>query len=101
MKIILSPKRSDITLTVNKQGDIFNFNEGSTDFVDGEDYDFSELPDGATLPEVPCEWIIGPIERIAGELNFTILMPYGPNPSNEVAFPEPLIDPPDGFLVFP
>ncbi|WP_085025602.1 hypothetical protein [Ensifer aridi] len=95
MKINLSPQRRDDELTVIKSGDVLTIN--------GEVFDFSDLPDGATIPsgEIPCEWIVGAVERIAGELHLTLILPHGPNPSEAVAFPQPLIDPPDGAIALP
>lgn len=95
MNIDLSPQRRDDVLQVSKSGDVLT--------VNGEAFDFSELPDGATIPagEVPCDWITGPVERIDGELHMTLILPHGPNPSPAVASPSPLVDPPDGVLVIP
>ncbi|MDX0597821.1 hypothetical protein GOL30_04990 [Sinorhizobium medicae] len=95
MKIDLSPQRRDDLLEVTKAGDALTIN--------GMAFDFSALPDGATIPagEVPCEWLVGPVERIAGELHLTLILPHGPGPSQAVAFPPPLIDPPDGVIALP
>lgn len=95
MKIILSPQRRDDALDVSKVGDVLTIN--------GAAFDFSALPDGATIPagEVPCDWIAGPIERVAGELHLTLILPHGPSPSQAVAFPAPIIDPPDGVILLP
>ncbi|RVI42827.1 hypothetical protein [Sinorhizobium medicae] len=95
MKIDLSPQRRDDLLEVTKAGDALTIN--------GMAFDFSALPDGATIPagEVPCEWLVGSVERIAGELHLTLILPHGPGPSQAVAFPPPLIDPPDGVIALP
>lgn len=99
MRINLSPMRplpgQDETLTIIKTGDMLT--------VNGEAFDLSGIPEGGTLPAgvVPCEWISGAIERVNGELRLTLVLPHGPNPSEAVAFPAPLIDPPDGDLVLP
>ncbi|MGK9281314.1 hypothetical protein [Sinorhizobium meliloti] len=95
MKISLSPQRRDDTLEVRKAGDILTIN--------GEVFDFSALPDGATIPagEIPCEWIVGPVERIAGDLHLTLILPHGSNPSEEVAFPQPMVEAPDGLVALP
>lgn len=95
MIINLSPVRSDRALTVIKDGDKLRIN--------GELFSFISLPDGATIPagEVPCEWISGPVERIDGVLHLTLILPHGPSPSEAVAFPAQLIDPPDGPLDLP
>ena len=95
MHITLIPQRRDDSLTVSKQGDALTIN--------GVTYDFSVIPDGATLPAsaVDCEYITGPVERINGVLQISLVLPHGPNPSQAVAFPEPLINPADGVLELP
>jgi len=95
MQISFSPQRRDDTLIVNRVDDVLTSN--------GEAFDFSSLPDGATIPEgcVPCEWIVGPVERIGGAIHLTLILPHGANPSHSVAHPAPLIDPPDGLLALP
>lgn len=95
MHITLSPMRSDDTLTVIKAGDTLTIN--------GAAFDFSSLPDGATIPmgEIPCEWIFGAVERVSGRLHFTLILPHGANPSEAVAFPTALDNPPDGTLSLP
>lgn len=95
MKISLLPQRRDDSLEVTKSADVFTIN--------GEAFDFSALPDGATIPvgEIPCEWIAGPVERIAGELHLTLILPHGPNPSQAVAFPQPIVSPADGAIALP
>lgn len=95
MIINLSPQRRDDALVVSKTGDILTIN--------GERYDFSTLPDGATLPRgtVPCAFLDGDVERIDGQLVLTLLLPHGPNPPPHVAFPDPIIDPPDGEIILP
>lgn len=95
MHITLSPQRSPATLSANKQGDTLTIN--------GVDYDFTGVPDGATLPAsaVSCEFITGNVERINGVLQLTLLLPHGANPSQAVALPTPLINPADGVLELP
>ena len=84
MIINLSPQRRDDTLSVTKTGDVLTIN--------GINYDFSQLPEGATLPSeaVDCEFIVGDITRTNGELELTLLLPHGSNPTQEQAFPEPI-----------
>lgn len=95
MFIALSPQRRDDTLTVSRQGDTLTIN--------GDAFDFSDLPDGATIAaeNSPSPWITGPIERVDGKLHLTLLLPHGPNPSEAVVFPAPIIDPPDGPIDLP
>ncbi|MGV1943518.1 hypothetical protein ACQZ5D_23825 [Agrobacterium sp. 22-211-1] len=95
MIISLSPQRRDDLLSVTKAGEILSIN--------GESFDFSSLPDGATIPAetIPCELISGPVERVDGELHITIILPHGPNPPHDILFPAPIVNPPDGRVVLP
>ena len=95
MKIKLSPQRRDNTLTITKQGDVLTIN--------GTEYDFSQLPDGGILPSnaVDCEYVIGSVDRVNGELELTLLLPHGANASEAARFPEPIINPADGELELP
>jgi len=95
MHISFSPQRRDDALEVSKSGDVLTIN--------GEAYDFSPLPDGATIPagEIPCEWIVNDVERIDGEIHLTLVLPHGPNPPEEVAFPEPITVMEDGPITLP
>lgn len=95
MKITLSPTRSDARLVVAKRGDVLTIN--------GEAFDLSVIPEGATLPAsaVATPWLVGPIHRQGGELELTLILPHGPKPTQAQAFPEPLLDPPDGLLDLP
>ena len=95
MKITLSPQRRDDTLTVIKQGDVLTINS--------TEYDFTDLPDGGTLPAdaVDCEFVIGSVDRVNGELELTLLLPHGANASEDARFPEPIIDPADGEVELP
>lgn len=95
MQIKFNPQRSDKALNLEKQGDILTIN--------GDPFDFSPVPEGATLPAeaVDCEFIIGPVERVDGELCLTLLLPHGANPSQAQAFPEPVTAPEDGPIPLP
>lgn len=95
MQISFSPQRRDDQLIASKVGDILTIN--------GESFDFSGLPDGATIPDgtVPCPWVIGPVERISGEIHLTLILPHGRNPSQAVAFPEPISVTEDGPISLP
>ncbi|MCL6653470.1 hypothetical protein A6R70_14350 [Agrobacterium rubi] len=95
MKINLTPQRRDDTMTVEKTGDRLRIN--------GDLFNFGPLPDGATIPAgvTPCAWIVGPVTRINGEIELTLILPTGASPSQPVAFPEPLVNPPDGVLALP
>ena len=95
MKLLFSPQRRDDTLALSKSGDALT--------VNGVNYDFTPLPDGATLPReaIDCKWICGNVERVNGELVIPILLPHGPDASEAVRFPEPLTVTSDGQVVLP
>ena len=95
MKITLNPQRRDDTIIVSKSGDTLTIN--------GTAYDFSVIPEGATLPAlaVDCEYITGNVERINGVLHLSLILSHGTNPSQAVAFPAPIINPADGVLELP
>lgn len=95
MLIRLSPQRRDDVLTVAKAGDVLTIN--------GESFDFSSLPNWATIPpgEVPCEWIIGPVDRVDGQLQVTLILPHGPDPETWQGWPDPIADVADGDLDLP
>lgn len=99
MNITLSPYAplpdSDDALNVSKVGDVLTINDTP--------YDFSVIPDGATLPEgsTDCPYIIGAIERVGGELHLTLRLPVMPDASEAACFPLPIVDPADGLLELP
>jgi len=95
MIIKLSPVRLDETITVSLVGDTLTIN--------GQPFDFSQLPEGATLPAeaIGSEHFAGPVERINGELILTLRLPHGPNPSQAVAFPEHITVAEDGPITLP
>lgn len=95
MLINLSPIRSDRTLEIIKTGETLTIN--------GIPYDFSQLPNGATLPReaIDCEFIVSDVNRINGEIELTILLPHGANASHEARFPEPIVMTTNGQVVLP
>ena len=95
MNITLIPQRRDDILIVSKQGDTLTIN-GST-------FDFSVIPEGASLPAsaIDCPFFTGSVERISGVLNLSLILPLGFNASHTAAFPAPSINAADGALDFP
>lgn len=69
MRIKLSPQYRTEGLAVARSGDVLTIN--------GVDYDFGPLPNGATLPPgaVGCEFIVGQVDRIEGEVHLTLILP--------------------------
>ena len=95
MKINLSPQLRNDKLAVVKTGDKLTLN--------GVDFDFSQLTNGATLPAsaIDSEWLVGSVSRVNGELELALILPHGPNPSQSVAYPEPIIAIEDGEVPLP
>lgn len=95
MQIKLSPVRAEESLSVSRQGDILT--------VNGEEFDFSPLPDGATLPleAIDSDWFSGPVERIDGVLHVTLRLPHGANAPEATRFPEPITLTEDGPVSLP
>ena len=96
MKINLSPMRSDHTLELARTGDVLT--------VNGEDFDFGPLDEGATLPAdaIDSEWIVGNVRRVDGQLVFgAIILPHGADAPHETRFPLPLIVTRDGPIPLP
>lgn len=95
MKINLSPQFRDGTLTLSRQGDVLT--------VNGEDFDFSPLGEGEMLPAeaISADWFAGPVLRINGELELTLLFPCPADAPAHVAYPEPLHVTADGPITLP
>jgi hypothetical protein len=72
MQITHTPQRRDDACDVQVAGDVLTIN--------GEAFDFSPLPEGATLPRaaVACDWLASDVERIDGEIHLTLIDPQGP-----------------------
>lgn len=95
MQIKFNPQRRDDSLTVVKQGEVL--------VVNGIEFDFSAVLEGATLPAdaIDSDLFSGDVERINGELVLTLTLPHGPNPSQAVAFPQPIAVINDGTVELP
>lgn len=97
MQIKLSPQRLDATLVASVVGDIIILNN--------QPFDFSQLPEGASLPTeaIDSNWFERPgvVERVNGELYVTLVLPVGPSPSQAVAFPAPIHVTEDGDIPMP
>lgn len=94
MRISFSPQRRDDVLAIEKtNGDRLRIN--------GELFNFNPMEEGDTIHEVPCEWVVGPVERIDGEIHLTLILPHGASPSAAVAFPETITVTEDGPIAVP
>ena len=95
MHIVLTPQRSDMPVRLERFGD--------TLVVNGETFDFSEIPEGAILPRdaVIGGWLASDIERKDGALHLTMIVPHGPRAPHETLFPAPLHLTEDGPVALP
>lgn len=95
MVINLMPQRSDEQLVISKNGDVLTVNDKA--------FDLSPIPNGATLPAsaIDSPLFCGDVERIDGVLHVSLILPHGPNPPHNVAFPVPLTVAQDGAIEVP
>ncbi|WP_213941181.1 hypothetical protein [Pseudomonas sp. dw_612] len=95
MDILLSPYRGDESFVVEKLGNTLTIN--------GELFDFSRMVEGDTLPQqaITSQWFAEPLNFVGGKLVVTLRFPNPVNFSQEQAFPVPMLDVPDGPVVFP
>lgn len=84
MIINLSPQVRYDTLTMSVDGDVLTIN--------GEQYDFGPLPEGAELPgdAVDSPFVAGVVTRVAGELHLTVILPIGDNATEDQTSPKPV-----------
>lgn len=84
MKISFSPKRMDDPLALLVSGDTLVVNEVG--------YDFSGIPEGATLlrEAVDCLWLASDVDRIDGEIRLTLILPHGPGADEGDLHPQPV-----------
>lgn len=84
MHIRFSPMRRKDQLTAVVAGDVLTIN--------GEAFDFSALPEGATLPReaVVCDWLASDVARQNSEICLTLVLPHGGNAPQQTLFPAPV-----------
>ena len=95
MKLTFTPMRRDDHIELSKQGDTLTIN--------GEAFDLSGIPEGATLPReaVQCDLLASDIERINGVLQLTLILPHGAQAPQETLFPVPIHQTQDGPVDLP
>ena len=95
MELTLVPMRRDDRLVLERRGEVLVLN--------GEDVDFSALPDGATLPRaaVDCAWLAADIHRENGVLRLALILPHGPKAPFQTRFPVPVTVTGDGPVALP
>ena len=76
---------------------------GSALIINGETFDFADLPDGATLPQsaVDCPFLASDVHRVGGVVQMTLLLPCTTSISQEDRFPAPITVTEDGPITFP
>jgi len=76
---------------------------GNSLTINGELFDFSQMAEGDTLPReaILSNWFDDGAIVIDGELILTMVLPLPWNYSQEQAFPEPLLNVPDGPVLLP
>lgn len=93
--LTLSPQVRLDTLAVHVTGDVLT--------LDGVALDFSQLPEGATLPRaaISSPWIAGDVQRIDGVLQVSLLLPITADASDAARFPQPITVTQDGPVELP
>lgn len=85
MQINLSPVRSDDRLILENVDDVL--------VVNGENFDFSQLPEGAKLSAsaIKSPWFSEDVYRKNGKLHLTMILPHGKNAPTSTMFPVPIV----------
>lgn len=99
MRISLVPQG----FTPGTPTDLSIIKDGDALIVNGERFDFSPVGDGDTLPAaaIASKWFLNQVDRIGGELIFTMLLPLPWNSSQEQLFPAPIENIQDGPVQLP
>lgn len=96
MIISLSPQICDLRVPdIERDGDAL--------IIDGTRFDFSQLAEGDALAReaTASPYFAGEVRRQDGQVLVPILFPIDELASNEMRFPVPFVDPPDGRLELP
>ena len=95
MIINFVPIQVDYDITIERRGDSI--------VIDGEEFDFSPLPEGARLPisAISSTHFSGNVSRVNGLINMSIRLPHGPNASYDRRYIEAVINPDNGPLDLP
>jgi len=74
MNITRIVQRRDDRLEIQQMGDVLTLN--------GEVFDFSDLPEGGRLAQVDlaCVWLASDVVRQEGEIHLSVIDPLGPEP---------------------
>ncbi len=82
-------------MQVSVHGDVITIN--------GEDFDFSQMPEGSTLLRggIKSELIVGDVDRVNGQIELTIQLILGRYASEAARFPVPILVTQDGPVELP
>lgn len=94
--IKLSPVRADIAAPA-----ITKSNSKLT--IEGQEFDFGFLNDGDTLPRsaINSEYFAGDVSRTDDTITLTLRLPHGPDATESVRFPQPILVEQDGPITLP
>lgn len=95
MFIYLKPSLNPVALTLARSGD--------TLVINGENFDFSVVPEGGILPgsAIASDFITDAVRRVGGRLHISVLLPIEYSASEAARFPAPLDNPADGPIALP
>ena len=95
MIINLSPQVREDTIKVSKYGDVL--------VINGNEFDFGPLPEGAYLPvdAIAGEYFVNGVTRVDGQIEITLVFPIPWWAPDEWKFPFPIINPKDGEVQMP
>lgn len=80
IKINLSPVRGESKTTISWESPLLTYN--------GQEFDLSELPDGATAEDHP---ILQKVSRVGNDYEITVTLNHGRDAPFATRFPEPVI----------
>ena len=93
-----------LTLTpIRMQGPLAVAVRGDTLILNGEDFDFGPLPEGAVLPRaaVASDWLASDVTRRAGVLHLSLMLPHGADAPLDTRYPIPILVTRDGTVTMP
>ncbi len=95
MILSFSPIRMDAGLSLSRKGDCL--------IVNGEAFDFTALPEGATLPReaIASDWFADDVTRQDGQLRICILLPIRADAGPAARHPDPVTPDRDGAVHLP
>lgn len=93
MIVNFSPSYWDAPLSLEKIGDAL--------IINGATVDFAHIQEGQVIEVTGSDFIVGPVSRVDGVINVTVILPYAYDSPQEVLFPEPVTVHDDGPITLP